>query len=156
MIEVLLEAERAMSFGLLDQAERLYRQAAESDPRNSIAVVGLARVAIERGNDTAAYGLGMAALEIDPDNQAARRLVDRLAEVMIERGDAVPDRPIERRAEAAEPPLPSPPRRLRASSPQPAQPAPPAPPASTPGRTPITRRRLKRTGLIGRLFGRRS
>ncbi len=160
MIEVLLEAERAMSFGLLDQAERLYRQAAESDPRNSIAVVGLARVAIERGNDTAAYGLGMAALEIDPDNQAARRLVDRLVEVMTERGDPVPDVPIERGAGAAkapatssQPPPPSPPPARLA--PPPAQPAPPARPASMPGRTPITRRRLKRTGLLGRLFGRR-
>ena len=193
MIEVLLEAERAMSFGLLDQAERLYRQAAEADPRNSIAVVGLARVAIERGNEIAAYGLGMAALEIDPDNQAARRLVDRLAEVMTERGDAVPDAPIERGdtvpdarieqgARAAGPPPPGPERAAPAPAAgapvgpagapldpagapvepvgapiQMAPPARPAPPPRPPklGPTPITRRRLKRTGLLGRLFGRR-
>lgn len=147
MIEVLLEAERALSFGLLDQAERLYRHAAESDPRNSIAVVGLARVAIERGNDTAAYGLGMAALEIDPENQAARRLVDRLAEVMIERGDAVPDAPSERGASEGAPPPPSPTPSGRPTS--------PPRPAPKRGATPITRRRLKRTGLLGRLFGRR-
>lgn len=91
MIEILLQAERAMSVGLLDQAERLYGQAAASDPRNSIAVVGLARVALERGDDRGAYGLGLRALEIDPENEAARRLVDRLGEVMRHRGETVPD-----------------------------------------------------------------
>ncbi|HVL54198.1 MAG TPA: tetratricopeptide repeat protein [Vitreimonas sp.] len=86
MIEVLLEAERSLAVGMLDHAERLYRQAAENDPRNAIAVVGLARIALERGDEEAAVGFGRQALAIDPDNLAARRLVDRLIVVRAHRG----------------------------------------------------------------------
>jgi hypothetical protein len=81
MIEILLQAERALSLGLLDRAETLYRQVAEADPRNSIAVVGLARVALERGDDDESLVLGRRALVIDPQNSAAQRLVQRLEEV---------------------------------------------------------------------------
>ena len=91
MIEPLLEAERAMSFGLLDQAERLYRQVADHDPRNSIAVVGLARVALERGDERTAYAEAKRALAIDPDNPAAQHLVMRLTEVFEGRGEAPPE-----------------------------------------------------------------
>ena len=90
MIEIILEAERALSVGQLEQAERLYRQAAELDPRNSIAVVGLARVALDRGDDRGAYTLARRALEIDPENAAAQRLADRLDEVMRYRGEEPP------------------------------------------------------------------
>jgi thioredoxin-like negative regulator of GroEL len=90
LIELLLQAERALSVGLLDQAERLYTQAFEADPRNSIAVVGLARVALERGDDRRSYVLAQQALAIDPENQAARRMVERLAEVMRHRGETPP------------------------------------------------------------------
>ena len=90
MIELLLQAERALSVGLLDRAEALYRQVAEADPRNSIAVVGLARVALERGGETEALGLARRALKIDPDNAAAQRMVQRLEEVISYRGDIVP------------------------------------------------------------------
>lgn len=86
MIELLLEAERAMSLGRTDRADRLFRQAADADPRNSIAVVGLARVALERGDEAGALALARRALEIDADNPAARRLADRLVEVMTYRG----------------------------------------------------------------------
>jgi len=105
VIELLLEAERAMSFGRVDRAEEIYRQVAESDPRNSIAVVGLARVALERTDDLGAYLLARRALVIDPENDAARRLVMRLEEVLATRGEPVAD------------PLPAPP---PPSSPEPA------------------------------------
>ena len=91
MIELLLEAERALSFGRVDRAEELYRQVAASDPRNSIAVVGLARVALERTDDLGAYLLARRALVIDPENDAARRLAVRLEEVLATRGEPVAD-----------------------------------------------------------------
>ena len=77
MIELLLQAERSLSVGQLDAAERLYWQAIENDPRNSIAVVGLARVALDRGDDRTAYQFARKALEIDAENVAAQRLVRR-------------------------------------------------------------------------------
>jgi hypothetical protein len=90
VIELLLQAERALSMGLVDQAERLYRQAADADPRNSIAVVGLARVALERGDDVLAWREAKRALTIDPENAAARRMVERFEEVWRHRGQAIP------------------------------------------------------------------
>ena len=95
MIELLLEAERALSFGRVDEAERIYRQVAAADPGNSIAVVGLARVALERADDAGAYLLARQALTIDPQNEAAQRLVARLDEVMTTRGEVLPDVPEE-------------------------------------------------------------
>jgi tetratricopeptide (TPR) repeat protein len=91
MIEILLQAERALAVGLVDQAERLYRQAAEADPRNSIAVVGLARVALERADEPEAWRQAQRALAIDPENVAAQRLADRLEEVWAYRGESLPD-----------------------------------------------------------------
>jgi tetratricopeptide (TPR) repeat protein len=91
VIELLLEAERAISFGRLDRAEQLYRQVADADPRNSIAVVGLARVALDRRDDLGAYLLARRALAIDPENDAARRLAIRLEEVLATRGEPVDD-----------------------------------------------------------------
>ena len=85
MIEALLQAERLLVVGLVDQAERIYTSALEQDPLNAIAVVGLARVALERGDDRLAYQQARRALEIDPENAAAIRLELRLAEVMSRR-----------------------------------------------------------------------
>jgi len=89
VIEILLQAERQLTMGLVDQAEKLYWQAIEADPRNAIAVVGLARVAIERADDRTAYAFAVQALAIDPENAAALRLEARLAEVMAARGEPV-------------------------------------------------------------------
>ncbi|TAK00714.1 MAG: hypothetical protein EPO36_07540 [Chloroflexota bacterium] len=78
MIELLLAAERMLAAGDLDHAERLFSQVAEADPRNAIAVVGLAEVAGARGDAVAALGQARRALGIDPENAAARRMVERL------------------------------------------------------------------------------
>ena len=88
MIELLLEAESALSLGLLDRAEILYRQVAGADPRNSIAVVGLARVMLERGDEPGALKQARRALAIDAENTAAQRMVQRLEEVLAYRAGA--------------------------------------------------------------------
>jgi thioredoxin-like negative regulator of GroEL len=101
VIELLLQAERAMSVGLVDRAEVLYTQVADADPQNSIAVVGLARVRLERGDETGAVELARRALAIDPENAAAARMVERLEEVLAYRGEAI--------APSPEPAIPTPP-----------------------------------------------
>lgn len=90
VIEALLQAERLMVHGMVDHAERIYSSALEQDPLNAIAVVGLARVALERGDDQLAYAHARRALEIDPHNAAALRLEARLAEVLT--GERLGDR----------------------------------------------------------------
>lgn len=92
MIEPLLQAERLLLHGQVDAAEKLYAGTLAADPRNSIAAVGLARVALERGDDRLAYDKAVAALEIDRENAAALRLEARLSEVLVARGEKV-DRP---------------------------------------------------------------
>ncbi len=94
MIELMLEAERAMGIGLLDNAERLYTQVIAIDPKNSIAVTGLARVALERGDQRGAYTFARRALALDPDNPMASHLWQRMAEQMRNRGEALPDDPV--------------------------------------------------------------
>lgn len=78
MIERLLAAEGALARNELDHAQRLFGQVAEADPRNAIAVVGLARVLARRGDTDAARELLAHALEIDPDEAAAQRLLAEL------------------------------------------------------------------------------
>jgi hypothetical protein len=78
MIELLLQAERSLGIGALDQAERLYWQAIDADSQNAIAIVGLAKVARLRGDDRTAIAFGRRALKVDAENAVARRLVAEL------------------------------------------------------------------------------
>ncbi|HEX7473379.1 MAG TPA: tetratricopeptide repeat protein [Candidatus Limnocylindrales bacterium] len=78
MIELLLQAERALGMGALDQAERLYWQAIDADSQNAIAIVGLAKVARTRGDDRTAIAFVRRALKVDAENAVARRLVAEL------------------------------------------------------------------------------
>jgi hypothetical protein len=162
MMELLVEAERYLSHGLLDHAERLFRRVAEADPKSSIAAVGLARVALERGDDATAYAFGRRAVAIDPENPAAHHLVLRLEEVVGGRGGSLPSEADIARITAAIPaaPLPGP------ESPLPAHPQPEVVPpqetaqAATPAANtrpvaPLPPRTPRRPGLIGRLLGRR-
>jgi tetratricopeptide (TPR) repeat protein len=75
MIELLLQARRADEAGRLDEAERRYRQVLAADPRNVIALVALARLARRRGDEAGTAELVKRALAVDPDNEAARRLL---------------------------------------------------------------------------------
>lgn len=162
MIELLLQADRLVTLGMLDQAEQLYTQVVGADPRNAIAVVGLARVAVERGNDEEAYVLARRALDIDPENVAAFRLAARLEEMLAGRGRPLPEVPGPATVASLVPspdPTPPPPipgRDTPRPTPPPAQPPAtprPAPPPTPP--TPTPARRRSKPGLLGRLFGRR-
>jgi hypothetical protein len=77
----MLEAERALAVGLLDQAERLYRRwsrrPAQLD-RDRRARPG----ALERGDERTAYLEAKRALALDPDNPMASHLTMRMAEIM--------------------------------------------------------------------------
>jgi len=78
MIERLLTAEAALGRDELDVAERHFQLVADADPRNAIAVVGLARIAVRRHDPVAARTLLARALAIDPDEAAAARLLAEL------------------------------------------------------------------------------
>ena len=89
MIEQILQADRLLNVDQVVQARDMYARVAELDPGNAIAVVGLARCALADGDDAKAYELAARALDIDPENDMARRMEARLAEVLAARGEAV-------------------------------------------------------------------
>jgi tetratricopeptide (TPR) repeat protein len=134
VIEQLLRAENALSLGLLDQAEQIYAQTLAHDPVNAIALVGLSRVALERGDERASLVLARRARAIDPENAQAGRMVARLEEVIRERGDDLPA------VEAASPS--SQPAAATATT------TPPSPTSAAPDVAP------KRRGILRRLTGR--
>lgn len=81
MIERLLAAQKLLAEGspaAVEAAERLFRSVAEADPRNAISVVGLARVAMARGDTAEARAHAARALAIDPEEHAARRLLGEI------------------------------------------------------------------------------
>ena len=102
MIERLLAAEKALDQGMLDTAGRLYDQVAQADPRNAIALVGLAKVALREDRIDDARELAEQALAIDADEAAAQRL---LREVYAEVRPASEPRPAPAPV-APEPPAP--------------------------------------------------
>jgi hypothetical protein len=158
MMELLVEAERYLSHGLLDHAERLFRQVADADPKSSIAAVGLARVALERGDDATAYAFGRRAVAIDPENPAAHHLVLRLEEVVRGQGGSLPSDAEIARITAASPvaTTPSPQSSVPVNPPPEAAPQVPAEAATpTVNARPAPPSRPQRRGLIGRLLGRR-
>ena len=104
MIELLLQAERALGTGAYDVAERLYWQAIDADSQNAIAIVGLAKVARLKGDDRTAIAFGRRALKVDAENAVARKLVAELEAAHPEAGTRTP---------AAAEPAPMPPPALR-------------------------------------------
>lgn len=89
MIEQLLQADRMLNVDQVDRAEAMYQGVSDLDPANAIAVVGLARCALARGDDRRAHELASKALLIDPENDMARRMEARLAEILTMRGERV-------------------------------------------------------------------
>jgi hypothetical protein len=83
MFELLLQADRALSGGNLDQAERTYWQLSELDPTNAIAIAGLARVALERGDIRLARIFAVRAQVMDPENVAATRIIETIDEITV-------------------------------------------------------------------------
>ena len=72
MFEMLLQADRALASGALDQAERSYWQLVELDPTNAIAVIGLARVSLERGDHAAGPHLRRAGPDDGPGQRRGK------------------------------------------------------------------------------------
>jgi hypothetical protein len=89
VIEQLLEADRQLQVDQVERARQIYGRVVAADPGNAIAVVGLARCALADRHDREAYDLAQQALRIDPENDMARRMSERLAEVLTHRGQPV-------------------------------------------------------------------
>jgi thioredoxin-like negative regulator of GroEL len=153
VIEQLLLADRLLTVDQVEQARQLYARVAQADPGNAIAVVGLARCALADGDDQRARSLADEALKIDPENDMARRMSMRLAEILAARiepaardgtvasgGTAAPAAPTRHAAPAAP---------TRPSAPVATRPSAPAATSTTPEGTEAPRR-----SFLERLRGR--
>jgi tetratricopeptide (TPR) repeat protein len=89
VIEQILQADRYLQVDQVERARDVYQRVVDLDPGNAIAVVGLARCALAEGDDQRAYELASRALEIDPENDMARRMEARLSEILTNRGEGV-------------------------------------------------------------------
>lgn len=80
-----IQADRLLTYGMLDQAERLYQEVLALEPNNVEAAFGLARVALERGDEQLALERVKRAVKINPRFEDATRLEQRLAEIVAAR-----------------------------------------------------------------------
>ncbi len=144
MIEQILQADRYLQVDQVEQARGVYQKVVDLDPGNAIAVVGLARCALADGDDHQAHTLASRALEIDPENDMARRMEARLSEILATRGE-----PVDRPAAAATPS----PREMRPVVTEQTQTSSPTPPSSS---VPPTKAKepAVRKSLFDRLMGR--
>ena len=151
MIEQILQADRLLQVDQVDKARDSYQRVVDLDPGNAIAVVGLAQCALADGDDQKAHELAARALEIDPENDMARRMEARLSEILATRGEPV-DRP-----HAADAPGPQEMRAVVTETPPP-QPAIATPNASaklpSPTPPPKAKEPAVRKSLFDRLMGR--
>jgi len=83
-----IQADRLLTYGLLDHAEKLYEEVLEAEPGNVEVAFGLARVALERGDEQLAYERVKLALKINPRFDDAVRLEQRLVEIIAARRTA--------------------------------------------------------------------
>jgi hypothetical protein len=154
VIERLLAAERALDADQLEVAHRLFSQVAGADPRNAIALTGLAKVAVRRGDLATARLHVTHALAIDPEDAAAKALAPELGVSVVAAPAAVAPTP-----DAASDPNPA-----LASAPPKPKPG-PAPSASRRGparqtgsghsttpSTPASKSRKPKRGLLSRLW----
>ena len=77
-----IQADRLLTYGMLDQAEELYDEVLALEPNNVEVAFGLARVALERGDETLAYERVQRAMKINPRFDDAVRLEQRLKEIL--------------------------------------------------------------------------
>ena len=153
MIEQILVADRHLQVDQVEKARGVYQKVVDMDPGNAIAVVGLARCALADGEDHAAYELASRALEIDPENDMARRMEARLSEILATRGE-----PVERPPAAAAPSAQEMRPVVTEEPPPITSPAPVSEPATTVSPTPSLPPKAKepvvRKSLFDRLMGR--